>query len=88
MEEEQTDNHSRGIKPWLTPMQQVEHLKKQGVRFEMISEEDARAYLSKNNNFFRIRSYRTNFEKVAEGSRAGQYVNLEGKSTVAELVGF
>ncbi|MEY8460677.1 Abi family protein [Eggerthellaceae bacterium 24-137] len=82
MIENQLDVAARNRKPWLTPAQQVEHLKQKGVRFEKISEEDARTYLERNNNFFRIRSYRTNFEKVAEGARADQYVNLDFKMLI------
>lgn len=82
MVESQLDAAARNRKPWLTPVQQVEHLKQKGVRFEKISEEDACTYLERNNNFFRIRSYRTNFEKVAEGARAGQYVNLDFKMLI------
>lgn len=47
-----------------------------------MSEGDAVAYLSRNNNFFRLRSYRTNFPKVEEGSRKGQYANLDFKMLV------
>lgn len=69
-------------KPWLTPAQQVEHLKSKGVKFERISEGEACTYLERNNNFLRIRSYRANFEKVAEGAREGQYVNLDFKMLI------
>lgn len=44
-------------KPWLTPDEQVKHLRSQGVRFDLMSEKDAISYLAKNNNFFRLRSY-------------------------------
>lgn len=70
------------IKPWLTPQQQVDQLKSQGVRFGLISEDDACSYLARNNNYFRLRSYRKGFPKVEEGSRAGQYANLDFKMLV------
>lgn len=69
-------------KPWLTPHEQVEHLKKQGVRFDLMSASDAEAYLAKNNNFFRLRSYRKGFAKVEEGKRKDQYANLDFKMLV------
>ena len=70
------------IKRWLTPCEQVEHLKSKGVRFTLVSEEWAVSYLSKNNNYFRLRSYRTGFSKVEEGPRKGQYANLDFKMLV------
>ena len=72
----------RDKKPWLTPLEQIAHLKSKGVRFDLISETDACSYLAENNNYFRIRSYRTNFEKVTEGARKGQYANLDFKMLV------
>mgnify|MGYP000428319387 CR=1 FL=1 len=69
-------------KPWLTPLEQIAHLRSKGVRFDLISETEACSYLAENNNYFRIRSYRTNFEKVTEGARKGQYANLDFKMLV------
>ena len=65
------------IKPWLTPVEQVEHLKSKGVRFSLASEDEAVAYLTRSNNYFRLRSYRTGFAKVEEGVRKGQHANLD-----------
>ena len=73
---------SQKEKPWLTPAEQVEHLKSKGVRFSLVSETDASEYLSRNNNYFRLRSYRTGFAKVDEGARKGQYANLDFKMLV------
>lgn len=50
-------------KPKLNYTEQMEHLKKKGVTFERISEEDAVAYLMENNNLFKLSSYRKNFNK-------------------------
>lgn len=69
-------------KPWLAPEQQVSHLKSKGVKFQLLSEDEAVAYLSKSNNYFRLRSYRTGFPKVDEGPRKGQYANLDFKMLV------
>ena len=41
-------------KPWLTPWEQVSHLKSKGVRFRYMSEAEAVEYLTKNNNYFRL----------------------------------
>lgn len=64
-------------KPWLTPIEQIAHLKGKGVRFELMSESEAECYLTKNNNYFRLCSYRTNFAKVPMGVRAGEYERLD-----------
>lgn len=57
-------------------------MKGKGVRFTLVSEEWAVSYLSKNNNYFRLRLYRTGFSKVEEGPRKGQYANLDFKMLV------
>lgn len=73
---------SKHIKPWLNPQEQVEHLKSKGVRFGLISENEAIEYLSKNSNYFRLRSYRTGFPKVDDGPRKGEYANLDFKMLI------
>ena len=74
---EAMDMASSPRKVWLTPAEQIAHLKSKGVRFELISELDSVRYLAKNNNYFRLRSYRTGFAKVEEGRRAGEYAKLD-----------
>lgn len=69
-------------KPWLTPAGQVEHLKSKGVKFRLMSETEAVSYLARNSNYFRLRAYRIGFPKVEEGSRKGQYANLDFKMLV------
>lgn len=64
-------------KPWISPREQVERLKAKGVRFDFMSEADAERYLSENNNYFRLQSYRDNFAKVETGPREGQFANLD-----------
>ena len=66
-------------KPWLTASQQIDHLKSRGVHFSLMSEDEARVYLEKNNNYFRLRAYRLGFPKVEEGARKGEYANLNFK---------
>lgn len=57
----------------LTIAQQIEHMKSQGIQFEKFSEQDALSYLENNNNYFKLRAYRKNYEK----NGAGQYVGLD-----------
>ncbi len=71
-----------GRKPWLTPAEQVAHLKSKGVRFDLISEIDTVRYLTDSSNYFRLRSYRTGFAKVAEGRRAGEFAKLDFKMLI------
>lgn len=42
-----------------------------------MDEAAARCYLAENNNYFRLRSYRTGFAKVDAGPREGLYANLD-----------
>lgn len=64
-------------KPKLSPGDQVEHLKSKGVGFELFSEEDARIYLEDNNNYFKLSSFRKNYNKIQFGKNAGKYEKLE-----------
>lgn len=65
------------IKPQLTPKQQVEHLRKKGIKFNFLSEDEAIDYLSKNNNYFKLRAYRKSFEKYVGGEKDGTYIDLD-----------
>lgn len=64
-------------KPQLTAKEQIEHLKSKGVKFELCTEESAEEYLKNNNNYFKLCSYRKNFEKFEEGDNKGKYINLD-----------
>lgn len=64
-------------KPWLTPAEQVQHLKSKGVRFNLMPEAEAERYLRENNNYFRLRSYRVRFPKHEGGPNDGKYTNLD-----------
>lgn len=65
------------IKPQLTPTEQVEHLKNKGVSFNYFSEAEAVEYLSKNNNYFKLRAYRKSFQKYIGGEKDGKYIDLD-----------
>ncbi len=64
-------------RPWLTPHEQVNQLKSKGVTFDFWSEADAESYLQLHNNFFRVRSYRSNFPKCVGGKNDGKYAGLD-----------
>ena len=64
-------------KPMLGVDDLILHMKSKGIAFTEMSEEDAKAYLHKNNNYFKLTSYRKNYAKCMQGSRAGQYEKLD-----------
>lgn len=56
----------------------IEQLKKNGVRFEWTTEEQAVEYLEKNNNYFKLTAYRKNFTKEPlAGFDCQQYIDLD-----------
>jgi len=64
-------------KPKLTTEDQVKHLVAKGVKFTIVSEDDATSYLRQNNNYFKLTAYRKNFPKHFDGPFKGKYYNLE-----------
>lgn len=64
-------------KPILDTDGQIAHLQSKGVKFEKMSVEDAKLYLTKNNNYFKLRAYRKNFPKHPGGDFEGQYIDLD-----------
>ena len=66
-----------GFKPMLDTDGQIDHLRSKGVSFRYMSESDARNYLEQNNNYFRLRAYRKNFDKHPDGIRKGNYIDLD-----------
>ena len=64
-------------KPKLNIENQIAHLVSKGVRFDLISIEDAKVYLQDNNNYFKLRAYRKNFPKNPGGEHTGEYINLD-----------
>lgn len=64
-------------RPMLSIDEQIEHLILKGVKFEKITVEDAKQYLIKNNNYFKLRAYRKNFPKEQIGTPNERYINLD-----------
>ena len=64
-------------KPMLTTEELIMHLKSKAVKFELCSEEDAYYYLRNNNNYFKLSSYRKNYEKYSGGVNDGKYIDLD-----------
>ena len=61
-------------RPKLTIEQQVEHLKKKGVKFELCSEEQAVSFLKNSTFFFKVKAFDKNYTVNPQN---GQYLNLD-----------
>ncbi len=66
-------------KPMLNAEELIEHLIERGVKFELFSKDAAKKYLEKNNNYFKLVSYRKNFPKYEDGEKQGKYIDLDFK---------
>lgn len=65
------------MKPLINTKQQVNHLKNKGITFHYCSESAAADYLRENNNYFKLTSYRKNYEKYENPEKKGKYINLD-----------
>ncbi len=54
-------------KPMLDVEGQVQHLKDKGITFQLVNEEEAKEYLRNNNYYFKLTSYRKNYESMKTG---------------------
>ena len=66
-----------GLKPMLTPEEQIGLLKAKGVTFERCDEEKAVRELSNRDTFLHIAAFRRMFQRHADGQNAGKYVELD-----------
>lgn len=69
-------------KPMLSAEELIDHLKEKGVKFELISVDDAKKYLKENNNYFKLVSYRKNYPKYENGEKIGKYISLDFKMLI------
>lgn len=65
------------VKPKLSLDGQIEHLKEKGVLFNIMDEAEARDYLGRHNNYFKLTAYRKNYDKHPAGENKDKYINLE-----------
>lgn len=62
----------------LTVDEQVTYMRDvKGIKFNIITEEEARAFLLDNNYYFKIKAYAKNYEQYVSGEKCGKYVDLE-----------
>lgn len=64
-------------KPFLSTEEQLQHLESKGVSFNIISRDEAKKYLDESNNYFKLRAFRKNYEKIPNGENAGKYIGLD-----------
>ena len=71
------DNNTKNLiflRPMMNISEMVPYLKQKNIKFDLISEEDAEAYLKYNNNYYNVTAYKHNFQKYP--SPAGKYEGL------------
>ena len=64
-------------KPKLSVDEQIKHLQDKGIQFNEITIEEAKSYLTENNNFFKLSAYRKNYPKYQGGTNDGKYIDLD-----------
>lgn len=70
--------HAMEIKKHILSFQeQIDYLRSKGVRFEIISEDEARHYLAYHNNYFKLTAYRKNYAKHPDGANKDNYIDLD-----------
>ena len=61
----------------LTLDEQIDYLKFQGVTFNLASEKEARLFLRNNIYYFKLASYKKNYDKHRGGKEKGKYIKLD-----------
>lgn len=69
-------------KPMLNAEELINHLEEKGVKFYLISKDEAKKYLEENNNYFKLASYRKNFSKYENGYNEEKYIDLDFKMLI------
>lgn len=65
-------------RPKLTTSKIIDHMKKQGIKFEVVSEEEAYAFLTQSTYYFKIKAYKKIYDVYSEKSdKSGEYINLD-----------
>lgn len=65
------------MKQLLTTNELIDHMKQKGITFNIVTEQDAKKFLSENNYYMKLASYRANYPKYKTGAKTGQYINLD-----------
>lgn len=73
-------------KPRLSLDEQIQHLKGKGILFNIMDEGSAKQYLKYNNNYYKLTSFRKNYDKHPDGENKGKYIRLEFAYLVDVLI--
>lgn len=65
------------MKPLLTSEDLILHMISKGITFNNDSMDEACQFLQSNNYYMKLASYRSNYKKYKNGSKTGQYINLD-----------
>ena len=55
----------------------ITHMKDKGIQFNITNESSAKHFLTEHNYYFKLSSYRKNYDKFLLGSNKGKYMNLD-----------
>ena len=55
----------------------INYCKEKNIRFEYITEDEAKYFVMNNNNFYNLIDYKSNFEKYLRGIKQGKYIDLD-----------
>lgn len=61
----------------MTSSEIIDHMEQKGIKFDIMSKEDALEFLLQNNNYFKLTSFRKNFPKYQSGEKKGCYIDLD-----------
>ena len=65
------------MKPKLKANELVDKMRSNGITFDIITQDQAESYLSEHSNYYRLASYRKNYDKFLHGSQMGKYMSLD-----------
>ena len=74
--EEQFRSRMQGQKPKMSSKELVQKMIDKGIDIAPHSSEEVEEYLLNSNNFFRVCSYRKNYQKYEKGRNKGRYIGL------------
>lgn len=55
----------------------IKYAAEKGIKFEVCNKKDAEDFIKNKNNYFKITSYRKNFQKYQKGNNTGKYIGLD-----------
>lgn len=65
------------LKELKTPEELIEIMRKNGIKFNIIKEDEAKHFLAEHNYYFKLSAYRKNYEKKVNEEGIKKYVSLE-----------